>query len=158
MSTTLEYTAPLLQELADAAHQNLKIKALKETAIELWRKDQASARDLGAALIAVRDALKEKHGAFKRWYRETGLDENRAYYCIRLVEGKVKKEESAQAEPEPEKQVVQPAAETLLTSDIWSLLGQRASEMNMPVLDLVRQICLPAISAWLEANTKEVAS
>lgn len=88
MSATLEYTAPLLEDLS---RRSLDIQALKDTALGLWRADKASARNLGAALIAVRDAMSANHGAFTRWYEKNGLDENRVNYCIRVVEGKVKR-------------------------------------------------------------------
>jgi hypothetical protein len=70
-------------------NESLNIKALQETALELWAVDQASALELGRALIAVRDAMTE-HGAFAKWFRDAGLDESRVYYCIRKAEGKVK--------------------------------------------------------------------
>jgi hypothetical protein len=69
--------------------QSLNIKALQERALALWEVDQASALELGRALIAVRDAMQE-HGAFAQWWRGAGLEENRVYYCIRKAEGKVK--------------------------------------------------------------------
>jgi hypothetical protein len=66
----------------------LNIQALQERALKLWEVDQASALELGRALCAVRDAMRDEHGAFARWYRENGLEENRVYYCIRRAEGK----------------------------------------------------------------------
>lgn len=78
--------------------ETLNIKGLQQRALELWEVDQASALELGRALIAVRDAMREEHGAFSNWYRENGLEENRVYYCIRRAEGK-----TAQPAPEPAK-------------------------------------------------------
>lgn len=69
-------------------NESLKLQALKEEALRLWAVDQQSALDLGKALIAVREALAENHGAFAAWFRENGLEENRVYYCIRKAEGK----------------------------------------------------------------------
>src|SRR5258707_13145415 len=68
--------------------ESLNIKALQQRALELWEVDQTSALELGRALIAVRDAMREEHGAFAKWYRGNGLEENRVYYCIRRAEGK----------------------------------------------------------------------
>ena len=69
--------------------ENLNIKALQDRALELWAVDQASALELGRALLAVREAMREQHGAFAQWFRENGLEENRVYYCLRRAEGKV---------------------------------------------------------------------
>jgi len=74
------------------------LPALQQRALELWEVDQASALELGRALIAVRDAMREEHGAFAKWYRENGLEENRVYYCIRRAEGK-----ASTPTPEPAK-------------------------------------------------------
>jgi hypothetical protein len=68
--------------------ESLNVQALQQRALELWEVDQASALELGRALIAVRDAMREERGAFAKWYRENGLEENRVYYCIRRAEGK----------------------------------------------------------------------
>ncbi len=68
-------------------NESLNIKALQETALQLWAVDQASALELGRALIAVREAMTE-HGAFAKWFREAEMEENRVYYCIRKAEGK----------------------------------------------------------------------
>lgn len=72
------------------ASQSLKIQALQEVALKLWELDQASALELGRALIAVRDALPKR--AFAEWFRAAGMEENRVYYCIRKAEGKVSPE------------------------------------------------------------------
>ena len=74
-----------------AGGQSLNIQALQKNVLQLWRKDQWSARELGKALITLRDAMKGAHGDFAKWFREAGLDENRVYYCIREVEGKNKR-------------------------------------------------------------------
>jgi len=76
--------------------ETLNIKALQDRALKLWEVDQASALDLGHALCAVRDAMREEHAAFAKWYRANGLEENRVYYCIRRAEGK-----TAQSAPAP---------------------------------------------------------
>ncbi len=81
--------------------ENLNIQGLQQKALDLWIADQASALELGRALIAVREAM-EEHGAFTRWYTENELEENRVYYCIRKAEGKVK----APADKKPATEIV----------------------------------------------------
>lgn len=76
--------------------ESLKLQALQERALELWEIDQTSALELGKALCAVRDAMRDEHGAFSKWYRANGLEENRVYYCIRRAERK-----AAQPTPAP---------------------------------------------------------
>jgi hypothetical protein len=92
---------------ADLKEREAKFEALEARALELWKVDQDSAVELGKALIGVRDALKDNHGAFTMWYRGHDLDENRVHYCIRKVEGKIaappKKRASETIEtPEPD--------------------------------------------------------
>ncbi len=67
--------------------ERLKIQLLKKRALALWTKDQASARSLGTALIAVRENM--PHGAFIKWFTAHHLEKNRVYYCIRRAENKV---------------------------------------------------------------------
>lgn len=76
--------------------ESLDIQALQDKALELWMVDQTSALELGRALIAVRNAMRA-HGAFAKWWRAAGMDENRVYYCIRKAEGK--EEHTAQVPP-----------------------------------------------------------
>lgn len=71
--------------------QSLNIQALQKNVLQLWKKDQFSARELGKALITLRNAMKDAHGEFAKWFGEAGLDENRVYYCIREAEGKNKR-------------------------------------------------------------------
>jgi len=75
-----------------------ELPALQQRALELWEVDQASALELGRALCDVREAMREEHGAFAKWYRDNGLEENRVYYCIRRAEGK-----TSHPAPEPAK-------------------------------------------------------
>ena len=73
----------------DRIGQSLNIQALQKRTLELWKADQCSARELGKSLITLRDAMKDAHGDFAKWFRKAGLSENRVYYCIRLAEGKI---------------------------------------------------------------------
>jgi hypothetical protein len=83
-----------------------EFEALEARALELYARDQDSALELGKALISVRDALKDIHGAFTAWYRDHELDENRVHYCIRKVEGKIappkKRDVTTIETPEPD--------------------------------------------------------
>ena len=85
---------------------------------------QRSALELGKALITLRDAMKDAHGNFAEWFNKAGLSKNRVYYCIRRAEGKIaKSKEDEQDEKKEEKQKEQPAAEQLLTPEVWELLA-----------------------------------
>jgi hypothetical protein len=83
----------------DMVGESLNIQALQKRAIELWKQDQCSAIELGKALISLRDAMKDAHGDFAKWFRSAGLLENRVYYCIRLVEGKVERKNKLTQDP-----------------------------------------------------------
>jgi hypothetical protein len=64
-----------------------QFEELEQMALELWKKDQVSALELGRALVRVREAcFLRGHGEWYRWFHEQGLDENRVHYCIRLAE------------------------------------------------------------------------
>jgi len=75
----------------DMVGESLNLQALQKSVLQLWKKDQLSAIELGKALITLRDAMKDAHGDFAKWFSEAGLDENRVYYCIREAEGKNKR-------------------------------------------------------------------
>ncbi len=75
----------------DMVGQSLNIQALQKRVLELWKADQSSALELGKALITTRDAMRDAHGDFAQWFDDAGLSENRVYYCIRKVEGKVER-------------------------------------------------------------------
>jgi hypothetical protein len=66
----------------------LKLQALQDKAVDLWKSDQTSARELGEALIDVREAM-GKHGEFTAWWQSKHMVENRVYYCVRIAQGKV---------------------------------------------------------------------
>lgn len=46
-------------------------------------------RRLGVALNEVKAAM--PHGGYTAWLNKTGIDRNRANYCMRVAKGKVKK-------------------------------------------------------------------
>ena len=54
-----------------------------------WKKDEDCALELGDALTALRNAF-YVHGAFTKWLRANGIDQNRASYAMRKAAGKVR--------------------------------------------------------------------
>jgi hypothetical protein len=54
----------------------------EEAVRDTWKNDQASAKDFGKALLYLKDAF-YTHGAFTKWLRQNGIDQNRASYCMR---------------------------------------------------------------------------
>jgi hypothetical protein len=146
----------------DMVGQRLNIQLLQKDVLRLWKADNDSALELGKALINLRDAMKDAHGNFAQWFKDAGLVKNRVYYCIREAEGKNKRlKKDEQDEKKEEKQKEQPAAESLLTPEVWQLLSLHAANRGITPLALAQQICEPAISAWLEAQVpfnEEVAA
>lgn len=71
---------------------------LKEKALNLWKKDETTAKELGDTLRAIKKLL--PHGEFGKWCRKEKLDQNRVSYCMRLAEGKVA-EAKAKAKTSP---------------------------------------------------------
>lgn len=89
------------------ADEKLTIQHLQKQALDLWKKDQTSARDLGAALIKVRDEmLAAGHGKFTDWVRRQALDTNRVNYCMQVVEGKRTKGKGKELKPDALKKVL----------------------------------------------------
>jgi hypothetical protein len=78
-----------------------KLKAIKKDITEAqfdnltsavktaWQNDTTSAKELGVALLALKAAFYQ-HSQFTKWLRANGVDQNRASYCMRVAEGKVK--------------------------------------------------------------------
>ncbi len=71
----------------------LTIQQVQRAALEAWRADQSifsrsqeSAKALGEALVKVHEKVGER--GFKPWLKANAIDRNRAYYCVRLVNGK----------------------------------------------------------------------
>lgn len=96
--------------------QAIDLSVLQEEALSLWAKDQASAGELGHALIAVREKMFQLgRGSFTKWYRQKKLAENRVNYCIRLAEGKVKKR-AKDVSPSPTAQLEKGLADSLRNS------------------------------------------
>lgn len=75
---------------------------LEKTAIQLWKADEKSAKELGEALIKVQKALRSiDYGNFGRWLKKHKIPQNRASYCMRVAENKVggKKPKNYQFDP-----------------------------------------------------------
>lgn len=74
---------------------------VQQTALTLWKTDQQAfsksertAKELGAALNKVKDAM--PHGTYTPWLTKSGIERNRATYCMRLATGKVEKAKAKQ--------------------------------------------------------------
>lgn len=76
---------------------NVDFQHLESAALTLCDKDAVSSKELGEALIKVRDAC-EAHGDFTKWMRAHKVDRNRVNYCVRLIEGKVAKAKGRKGE------------------------------------------------------------
>ena len=76
---------------------NVDFQHLECAALTLCEKDAVSSKELGAALIKVRDAC-AAHGDFTKWMRAHKVDRNRVNYCVRLIEGKVTRHRSSSAD------------------------------------------------------------
>ena len=79
--------------MSTAAVQILTSQQLKEAALQAWAADkdlyarsEESAASLGAALIKVEKSL--PYGEYGSWLKASGINRNRASYCVRLVNGK----------------------------------------------------------------------
>jgi hypothetical protein len=69
---------------------------IQQAALTLWKTDQQAfsksertAKELGAALNKVKGTM--PHGTYTPWLTKSGIDRNRATYCMRLATGKVEK-------------------------------------------------------------------
>ena len=78
-----------LNTLNSPTYSEEEIQGLKARALELWRSDQSSAMELGLAVLAVRAALRNRHGAFKKWWQDNKLSQARVSYCMRLASAKL---------------------------------------------------------------------
>ena len=78
MSTRLNFNQ--LEEAALAAWQPVK---------KVFDRLNSDALKFGEALVALRDAC-DKRGQFTAWLRRNRIAKNRAIYCLRLAQGKVK--------------------------------------------------------------------
>ena len=135
----------------DPIGQSLNIQALQKQTLELWKADQCSARELGKALVNLRDAMRQVHGDFTQWFRDAGLSENRVYYCIRLVEGKIEKkqpsaeEDKSPAEDEPWR------AEQFFTATEWRNFCKYAEACQKAPDIVLKEI----IAEWCAAHPVE---
>lgn len=66
-----------------------QFKSLTSAVKAAWQNDTTSARDFGEALLALKNAFYQ-HGHFTKWLRTNGIHQNRASYCMRVAENKVK--------------------------------------------------------------------
>lgn len=118
---------------------------LQVRALELYRKDDHSAKELGQALIAVRDAFKGVgKGAYEKWWKEHKLNQHRVSYCVRLAEGKIKAAKIRRA-TSPERM-----AESAIREKVNAFLKFTANEGLMTTVDQLnvemRKLCYSVIT------------
>lgn len=99
MSTAAVLVPEAVQQ-ADSNSDSVIIATAQQNALDLWTADrevfgrsQESAKALGDALVAVRDRM--PHGTYIPWLKRSGIDVNRATYCVRVVTGKHAKTRAA---------------------------------------------------------------
>ena len=117
-----------------------------------WHNDQTSAKTFGWKLIHLHECM-DKHGDFTKWLRRNGIDQNRASYCMRVAQGKVKKTVAREEDPLQEniaKQLAQMyklASKQMLTPDA----------MSVHAMEVVHSICARAgkMSGWTVHNPKD---
>jgi hypothetical protein len=104
---------------------NAKFRKLEANALKLWKSDTGSAKALGAALLRVRRVM--EYGAFGKWLAAKKIDRNRAYYCMRVVEGVKPKKKPTRAF------VSLQAKKTKLAVQVIHAYGQNARIVMVPV-------------------------
>lgn len=119
----------------------LKFQQLERDAIELAKIDAATAWELGQALVAVRDSMLE-YGQFGPWLKNRKIDRNRAYYCMRVVEGKIPDKPAKDTPNQPTRKLFKDAV-------VKSFSGFRASSFSwkMPREELVKVVMFAAIQS-----------
>jgi hypothetical protein len=60
-----------------------QIASLKSRALKLWHADEDHAKELGMALLQVRLALRNQHGAFRKWWVSNKLSQARVPFCLK---------------------------------------------------------------------------
>jgi hypothetical protein len=82
--------APVTAEQRKAAAAEalqMELEPAQQEVLRLWKDDKRTAKDLGFALLAVQKQM-TKRGAFTAWWTSEGLEKNRVYYCMRIVQKK----------------------------------------------------------------------
>ena len=87
-------------------NDRLNFKQLESKALAAWKPVKEGfddlkpkAKEFGKALIALRAGC-TKRGQFMAWLRDNRIDENRAMYCLRLAQEKVKTASASKSDPE----------------------------------------------------------
>jgi hypothetical protein len=78
---------PEQMKAAAAEALQMELEPAQQEVLRLWRDDKRTAKDLGFALLAVQKQM-TKRGAFTAWWTSEGLEKNRVYYCMRIVQKK----------------------------------------------------------------------
>ena len=125
-----------------------QIEALKKRALKLWKADNTSAFELGKALLAVRAALRRKHGAFRAWWEDHRLIQSRVSYCMDLASGKLAKRKTKVKT----KTNAQAATATRSVSQTLNRLFNSCT--GAPNVDAIRALLKQTIGETLEQTAK----
>lgn len=66
-----------------------QVRSLETKALKLSKADESHAKELGFALLELRNAYRYTHGSFTNWCRRHKIKQSRVSYCMRLAQGKV---------------------------------------------------------------------
>jgi hypothetical protein len=129
-----------------------EIAGLKKRALKLWRTDNSHAMELGRALVAVREALRSQHGAFKEWWEDNRLSQSRVSYCMDLASEKLaKRKKKAKAKAAEDIKVAQAVkAVSKKLNGLFLACTRRDDPLAVPIPD--------EFAAVLYATLNEVAS
>ena len=138
-----------------ANHTPAQIARLKEHALALYSNDVLNTRHLGEALIEVKKAI--GHGQYLRWLDAKKIDRNRAYYCVRVVQGKVTVATARRAKKNTAVGDAKEAFGKFLTfcanERAMQTTEQLAVEMSAVFLSTIKSVC--EIRNW-KLNKQEV--
>jgi DNA polymerase III sliding clamp (beta) subunit (PCNA family) len=131
--------------MADFENSKSKLRSLQSTALDLWKADKKSAKELGEALTEVRKAMRAvKYGTFGAWLKENGIPQNRASYCMRVFRGE--KDKPKKSKPKAAKRAY--ALTTEVNLGVVSLARARKTKPAK----LVNEI----LAEYLKAHAVEV--
>jgi hypothetical protein len=134
-------------------HVTAETAKLQKVAVQMWRNDEASAMELGAALSNVREAMQAQgHGAFTMWFRAQGMKANRVNYCIRLVEGKVKAAAKKKAAKAAKALTVRLEFGDSSLRTSLNLLAESRGKNGVPVAEVVAEI----VADWISTHKADV--
>jgi len=121
------------------------VEELKEKALAAWMPMRGkwdeldvSAKEFGHALIELRKVLCER-GQMTRWMKANRIPKNRAQYCIRLAEGKIKRTGLERSEQEKQEEFFDPLFAYLSDAYAAAVNGkvQDAESISQQIRDIL---------------------